>query len=70
MTTEVKCIYEDGWLKPMENIELEEQQVVFVKIEDTAMSTLQKELKEGYQEMVKVSQQVTEDWKYTEKELE
>ena len=68
MTTEVKCIYEDGWLKPMENIELEEQQVVFVKIEDTAMSTLQEELKEGYQEMVKVSQQVMEDWKYTEKE--
>ena len=69
MEQSIKCIYEEGYLKPLEKVNLKEHSEVDVLIKKQNRG-LEKELKEGYEEMAEESARVTEEWKHTEKDLE
>ncbi len=69
MATQVKCIYEDGIFRPVEELSLGEHLEVTVTIE-LSEEELKKELVEGYTEMAAESRKEAEEWLVTERELE
>lgn len=69
MATQVKCIYEDGIFRPVEELFLGEHTEVTVTIELSA-EELKRELVEGYIEMTPESRKEAEEWLVTERELE
>lgn len=69
MEESIKCVYEEGYLKPLGKINLKEHSEVNVLIKKPTKLP-EKELKEGYEEMAEESLKTVEEWKHTERDLE
>ena len=68
MTAEIKCVYEGGFLKPLEFFKPRKTSKIIVRIVDKPKKALTKMLKEGYLKTAEDSLKITNEWVHLEEE--
>ncbi|MFQ6056338.1 MAG: antitoxin AF2212-like protein [Methanosarcinales archaeon] len=61
----IKCIFENGYFKPLEDIDLK-QKYFYIEIVEIRKESLKEVLKKGYKEMYEDSLKISEEWQSAE----